>query len=765
MKISEELQHALQEVVEHFDKEDRYVRERQIRQWKKLKFYWNGFQRLWWSEVAHDWRVWDIQTLTQDSEENDQSAFYDKPINVFRAYLESIIAALSVTIPSIKCYPDDAESALDISTAKAGDKISDLIYKHNNVQLLWLHALFIYCTEGLIACYSYPKEDKKFGTYEENQYSNEEQDVQQQFCPICGQMLDDGSPALANKELDEFQPGDDDAQLHNILVNKHQMTCTNCAQLVDPEIRPGKLIVSRLVGVTTKPKTRICMEVYGGLFVKVPNWAMRQDQCPYLIFSYETHYASAIEQYPDLKDKFGGNSKVGPGSGGIYDPYERWGRLSTQYLGEYPLNTVTVRNCWLRPESFNILSDKDQVAELKKKFPDGCKAVLINEEVVETENESMDDCWTLTHNPLADYLHHDPLGMLLTSVQEITNDIISLVLQTIEHGIPQTFADPTVLNFKQYREAEATPGMVIPAKPAAGKSLSDSFLTIKTASLSAEVQPFSEQIQEAGQLVSGALPSLFGGAQPNSSKTAAQYSMSRQQAMQRLGTTWTMLKIWWKEIFGKVIPAYIKEVQSDERIVEKDANGGFINAFIRRSDLQGKIGEVEIEASEQLPNSWAQQRDAIMQLMNLNNPEVLAALTAPENIEQIAEALGLDGFTVPGEDDRTKQYEEIRDLLNSEPIQNPMTGQEEPSVDIEPMVDNNMIHAAICRAWAVSEAGRMAKVENPDGYKNVLLHMQRHISVQSAMSMPAPPPHEMAQNQPQPQSIGVNNGPGNAGNQ
>ena len=764
MKLSDEHKSALQEVVEHFDKEDRYVRERQIRTWKKLKFYWDNIQRLWWSEVAHDWRVWDLQTLTQDSEENDQSAYYDKPINVFRAYLESIIAALSVNIPTIKCYPDDAENSLDLSTAKAGDKISDLIYKHNNAQLLWLHALYIYCTEGLIACYSYPKEDKKFGTYEENQYENTEEDRQQKFCPICGTMLDDGASILANKELDEFQPGDDDSELHNLLINKEQMTCTNCAAQIDPEIRQNKVIVPRLVGITTKPKTRICMEVYGGLFVKVPVWARRQEDCPYLIYSYETHYSSALERFPDLKDKFGGNSKVGPGSGGIYDPYERWGRLSTQYLGEYPLNTVTVRNCWLRPEAFNILTDKDQVNELKKKFPDGCKAVLINEEVVETENESLDDCWTLTHNPLADYLHHDPLGLLLTSIQEITNDLVSLTLQTIEHGIPQTFADPTVLNFKQYRESEATPGMVIPAKPAAGKSMNDAFLTTKTASLSPEVQPFAEQIQEAGQLVSGALPALFGGAQPNSSKTAAQYSMSRQQAMQRLGITWTMLKVWWKEIFGKVIPAYIEEVQEDERIVEKDENNNFINVFVRRSDLQGKIGSVEIEASEQLPSTWAQKHDAIMQLMNLNNPAILQTLTDPENLEILTEALGLDDFTIPGTDDRTKQYEEIRDLLNSEPIQsiNPQTGMPEeiPSVDIEPTVDNNPIHIVICKSWAVSEQGRLAKIENPDGYKNVLLHLQRHVNVQQMMSAPAPMPHEVMPNPNQNQP--VNSGAPNA---
>ena len=39
------------------------------------------------------------------------------------------------------------------------------------------------------------------------------------------------------------------------------------------------------------------------------------------------------------------------------------------------------------------------------------------------ENESLDDHWTLTYNPLSDYIHYDPIGLLLSSVQDITNDL------------------------------------------------------------------------------------------------------------------------------------------------------------------------------------------------------------------------------------------------------------------------------------------------------------------------------------------------------
>ena len=61
--------------------------------------------------------------------------------------------------------------------------------------------------------------------------------------------------------------------------------------------------------------------------------------------------------------------------------------------------------------------------------------------------------------------------------------------------------------------------------------------------------------------------------------------------------------------------------------------------------------------------------------------------------------------------------------------------QELPSVEVDPDVDNHEIEAAICRSWLISEAGRLAKVENPNGYKNVLLHMKAHMMIMQEQMM------------------------------
>ncbi len=743
-KVSDDkIKELLKSVVTKFQDEDRFVRERQLRCYRRLKLYWNNFSQIYWSETARDYRIYAGNDLGGSGDTGDQD-YYDRPINIFRAFLETIIAALSIQIPGVTCVPDDVDNPNDISTAKAGDQIAELLGKHNDFMYIWLQALYIHFTEGLVACYNYPKEDKEYGTYKENQYKKETIDAY--VCPNCGTQVPD--EILASKERSEFEPDDDDVELHDVL-DELGPVCPQCAEALDPALQKSKLVVTRFVGVTDKPKSRVCFDVYGGLYIKIAAYAKKQSDTPYLIYSRETHYANALECYPDIRDEMptGGWSNIG-----INDPYEQYARLNPQYRNAFPLDQVTLKDIWLRPAAFNILPDEDMKL-LKKKFPDGCHVSMVNDIVADFENEALDDCWTLTVNPMHDYLSHDPLGDLITNVQDIVNDLISLILQTIEQGIPQTWVDPAVVDIPAMGQLEATPGVYTAVKNQGGaKNISESFFSTKAASLSPETFQFYEIINQLGQFVSGALPSIYGGQMGSgNSRTASEYSLSRNMALQRLQTTWKMFTMWWKNIFGKAIPMYIKLVQSDERYVQRDDNGNFVNAFIRKADLQGKIGSVELEASENIPISDEQKADLVMRLMELNNEEIMAAFASPENLPFIRKIVKMPEFRLPGEDDRTREYEIINELVNSEPITippDPMQMQmamqaglpppepvEQPSVPIEPDIDDHEIAAKIDRAWLVSEAGRLAKIEKPAGYKNVLLRLQAHMMEIQKMQM------------------------------
>lgn len=729
-EYSDEIKTSLKAVFDDCINEDKSVYETQIRRWRQLKLLWDGFQQIWFSEVAHDWRVYD------ESSDSEEQSYYDKPINVLKAYLESIIAALSITVPPIRCYPDDADNTLDLATARAGDKISQLIYRHNDIPLLWLHALFIVVTEGLVAGYTYPITSEEYGTYENKEYRDDEETHQITSCPDCGYTIND---ELVDSETTPVMQPPSNPMIDGMGQQvpptlEPQESCPACGNLISPQIQTEQRLVTTLVGVTKEPKSRVCIECYGGLHVKIPLHAKKSKDCAYVIFSEERDYALVLEDYEHLNrdDK---TNKIKNASPSSYTDYPQWGRLPSHYRGEYPENVVTVNKAWIRPGKFNILNDEARIKELKKKFPKGVLVTYVNEQFCEAEPSSLDEYWTFTENPLSTTLHFEPLGQAAVSVQDITGDIIALVLQTIEHGIGQTFADPGVLDFKQYGETEVNPGSVYPAVPKSGKALGDAFFELKTAKLSAEVLPFFNTIQGLGQVATGALPSLFGG-QLEGSETASQYSMSRAQALQRLQNTWKMVTMWWKNVNGKAIPLYISLVQSDERDVQKDSDGNFINVTIRQAELEGKIGKVELEANENLPITWSQRRDIIEKLMTAGNPQVMQFLQAPENLTVLHEYLGLDDFYIPGEDDAIQQYDEIKLLLQSEPIQtgdpvNPETS----SIPVDPIFDNNQIGFEIVRKWAISVEGRQTKTDNEPGYRNVLLHGKEHYMAMQQLAM------------------------------
>jgi len=567
-------------------------------------------------------------------------------------------------------------------------------------------------------------------------------------------------------EQDKFSPNEDDVKVQDYINDKGTEFCPSCGQQIVPLLSQEDLVVTRLVGITNEPKSRICMDSFGLLNIKVPNWARNQADCPYLFQLYETHYTNAIEEFEDLDDKEL-REKIKNNVGPREALNEEWARLSPQYNGEYPSSTVTVKHCWLRPSSFNSLSDKEDTNYLKQKYPNGVCVTFVNELFAQAYNEDLDDIWELSYNPLSDHVHFDPLGLLLTSVQELINDVLSLTVQTIEHGIGQTFVDPETLNLDAYRQIESVPGGIYEAKPKSGKGLGESFYQAKTATLSGEVLPFFQNLQSLGQLVSGSLPSLFGGAIDQGGGTASEYSMSRTQALQRLQNTWKMFTLWWKNIFGKAVPAYLKEIHEDEREVERSKDGNFINVFIRRAELDGKIGKVELEANENLPIAWNQQRDLIMQLLQTGIPEVLQIVGSPENLPVVREALGLDNFYVPGADDVEKVQDDIKQLLNSEPIPTIMPMQpgqpqqmgEGPSVEPDELYDNPEIGFEVVRSWVISEAGRMAKIDNDKGYKNVLLYGQKLKQLIPPPQPPPPTPQRRERPRPGSPVSGVNNAP------
>lgn len=679
--FSDEIKGALTDLLKSAREEDRFVRDNQLRLWKRLEYYWNNILDIFLDPVSRDWRVPDWDTLEQDGE------IPPRLINIYRPLGEAVVAALSVTIPAIIYHPDDADNPDDQETAKAYRAINGLIASHDDDSMLFLRALMIMFNQGTVFAYNYYHTDPKFGTFQKNRVELKDLQVFQAHCPQCGEGMDAG--------LDGNQ--------------EQSYKCEFCGYEGPAEIGTSLEQFPQIVGFDTSPKGTVKREIYSGLNVKVPAYAKDQDNIGYLLLEFAQSAAMLRAIFKDVPG--------GPDIDAKYDnSFESFSKLPIQYLGEQPENAANVACLWLRPWQFYQLGNNklDLINQLLKTYPDGCYCIFVNDVPMEAHTENMDDHWSVSKNPLGSFIYSRPLGENLSTVQDIRGQLVEIELQTAEYGIPETFADSKVLDFEKYGAGRAQPGMVTPVKPRAGKSIGDAFHTTKSAILSQEIDPLRQHIDQDAQLVSGAFPSVYGGVSTGGSKTASEYSQSRNMALQRLSTIWKIICEFWTQVQSKSAVEYanvLKELNRDEKYTQHES-GRFVNVWVKSASLNGKVGRVEPEASEQLPQSWAQKKDIIFQLMTAGIPEILAVLTHPRNAGFMKNAMGMNELFIPGEEDAIRQYKEFQFL--SQGI----------DVPTNPLVDNEEVHIATLQSIL---EGTLGESLSEEGMNAAMMHLQAHM--------------------------------------
>lgn len=730
------------QLIEDYHREEEYARIDLTRKCRKHMHYWNNFQYLAWDDVAHDWRT-PNEIVESDPDADIDPADYAKIANVYKAHGEILIGALTAGMPSVRFFPNDADDPDDITTAKAFTKLAEILSKYNEGKLLLMKALFILYNQGMLACYNENKTDFRFGSVKYPEYGNIQVPQQHSYCPSCGEELTSGdipSPMSAGNSpqggveapVDPLNAQVAQGQENTPVAPSPQsqppqgmpepLACPNCQNVVIPEQETQMEDQTVQTGEKYAPKNRECLEIYGPLNVRFPLWCKDQASMPYLTLQTDEDSGLMKQVYDELYDRISGTT--------YSDLYEREARVPTAYKFDLPQNLLQVNRTWLRPWAFNRLA-KDRAKYFKNKYPEGCYVVhMENGLVAEIIPDKLDDHWTIAEHPLAETLHPEPIGASMVPMQDITNELLNLTLETVEFGIPEIFADPAALDFEEYDQKEARPGNITPAKAPSGQNLSGAFHEIKASTVSREIDVFGERVQSLTQLVMGSYPSIYGGPQEGGGDTAREYELSKASALQRLTSTWTIVQFFWAKVMKKSVLSHARNMKTDEKVVTAKGSS-FINVWVRKADLNGEIADLEPEVSESFPVSWTQKRDVILNLIQMQNEDIAAVIRHPENAGLIAEMIGVPELYIPGDDDRSKQLAEIAILIRTEPMMgqpDPMTGQPnmQSSVPITPDLDNNEVESEVCKAWLISEVGQDAKVNNPGGYANVLAHKKEH---------------------------------------
>jgi len=706
--------------------ESRPMRDRQVPAWRRNEAFWIGIQKAVYLSIARD--ITTVQDLHQipgfeDVEEEDA----ERIINIYRAHGEAIIAALSASIPYTIFTPSDATNPQDISTAKAYRKIADLIETQQEATLKIVRALYYLYNHGVAFAYNVYHRDKKYGIIKRPQIDLRSMQIDISVCPNCDYNLSDQDTAYVDNlhasanALDGTDFGSIPSDLPTDIMSSGNMqggqpsqmggvqyvTCPSCTQVVTPVNQQQEVQIPWIHSTDDTPKGRSLIEIYGPLHVTVPHFVRNLDFAGYLRLDVDLDLAL-------VKDIYEGFEFPQPGRTEVNRINER---VAVNQLFYNNANIVTVSRVWFRPWQLNRIKDDNVVKELKTNFPSGCYCVFVNDKFAEACDESMDDCWTATQSAVSEYIHAEPMGNILVPIQIMTNDLVQLTMETVESGISINFADPAVLDFDSLKKTPANPGDFIPLKAAkSGQSIDSSFFSTKPATLSQEIPEFQQYLEEQGQFVLGSFPSIYGGSEQGGSKTLGEYQQSRQQALQRLSIPWKSIASFWMHTIHKACNMFRNNMITDEKFTKPVSTTGFVNVWIKQSELQGEIGDTLVQNSEQLPVTWEQRRALIMQFIQQAgaNPQIQQMVFHPENIEMVQELLGMEDLYIPGNDDRNLQLRETFEMINN--------GQPIP-INI---FDNNSIHIDVIDAFLKSDMGQDLQNTNPQAYQLVMMHRQMH---------------------------------------
>ncbi|MGH9487060.1 MAG: hypothetical protein ACRD04_05655 [Terriglobales bacterium] len=715
-EIPDDMQGALRELVRAYEMESDAVRRHKVRQWREQEEFWRGNQNVWFSTKDSAWHT----PFEHDNEGREDMPRFDYTVNLYRPWGLSIIAALSRAPVKVQYLPASAESEDDIATANAASKVAELVASNNKLDLLRVRKAYYLWNEGIFATYvRFVVDGGLFGYRNEPKLEESLIEIlpDRWECPNCNGYM----PAAAPQAQAVIAGG--------------PVACPHCGLLLGPDsFHPAEHISATVsTGERRVPQGAEKMDVFGPLYFKVPPQAQHQRDCYYFICCEEMHVAALRAAYPQKAAKIAENGSSGE------DTYERivrlsladaqgsWNTLLMSYL-------VTYKRAWLRPEAFWAHADEDMRRRLLEAFPEGCRVEFAGDVFLHAESERLDDCWSLCPGQPGIGAYCDPLGADAISIQRQLNDSANILAEHREMAsAPPVLYDARYINGDALARKRMSPGSYVPVViENAGVQHSLATMIFQPQfRVDPELWNDGQRLAEAGQFITGALPSMFGGGMP-SLKTAAAYAQSLEQAMGRLQLVWKQMREAEAHEMTIAVECFKRNRSDDVEMVVEGDSKAYRSEYIRLGELRGNV-VVRPTADEDFPATFGQIRQSIEQILASKDPELQSIIGAPVNRPILAHYLGLPDLVDPDGDNRSKQFREIDALMQGVPSEAP-SGQLVPTVLPDPLVDDHQVHIATIREWAVAQAGLQAKAARPQGYANVIAHLMAHQDAEQALA-------------------------------
>lgn len=705
-ELSEDLQKALRDLWQKCIADGITADRQEVRDVWQAHFYWRGLQYTWWSEKEGKLKLLS-QASQQDIENPDDMPRFQYVTNIYQSRGLGFIAAVAGAAPRIRFFPDDADNSDDVETAEGDTKLAKAIERWNPTKKLLQEEAHLFWMDGVVGAYVRRVADgEKFGTESVGSLGSQETELTPESlrCAKCGW---EGPAKQANLPV----------------------PCPQCGQpLTEDNLAPAQSAnIPTDEGEEELPKSRVVITPVGALNLKRPQYCKEQGDFHYLVFEREVHFSKARAAWPEkAKDIKGGIA------GGGVAAYRRIARLSTaqgtsllSQTGDALASLVTISSVWFRKDAFYMLDDETKREALIQAFPDGCKVIFAGETYCESAPESMDDAWVIEHAFPGDGQHRPAVGSAMISVQDRYNTESNIQTETYEYGQPITYRAADTFDSEASKEQISEPGAEVTVALKPNERVQDRIMTTTPASVSPDMNAHMQELRGAiSDELSGVYPALAGA--ETDQKTLGGQAMQRDQAMGRMGISYSRLKQFHADIMTLACRALRKEGTGTISTSVRSKSGEFESESVDVSALEGE-SKAYPEGDENFPEGWAQKRAVLMQVADSTQGEQL--LQEPDNQEVFLSALGIPDLVAPGAAARKKQLREIKELKPKPEVASMMpTGAPNPlaAMLIDQDFDNHVAELQTCASWMNSEEGQRAKKDDPEWFAAVREHALAH---------------------------------------
>ena len=687
--IPERYQNILKDLCRKIAQQDQFARIEEVKRAAEQRFYWRGMFDVCWNEQENIWEqpslLYGVGPLSSSEEDTgDVSLHY--PINIYQSFGRGHITVVSEPW-KIRMEAKKVDAPIALRVSAAADSMRQKIEAQNAIKDLRMAAARLSWTDGRVAFYSrWVTDGARFG-YEDEAHDDESEEG----------LGEGGDP---------------------------------------PQKKPRQ------------PRGGEVIDAYGVLESKVPITSQRVTGFDFRQLAFEIGMGAAKSMYPWVAKRLQGGA---PGPGEY--AFDRTTRIAVtqglrmlQQTGDTVSQLATWERDWIRPSFYTEIANDDDRLWMENNYPDGCKVEWIGTTYCRSQNESMDDHWTDVHPLPGDGQATPSCGYLLMPIQDALLDLTDLKMERSMKSIPAIWCTK-VADLQAMSKQKAGPGAHYPLGDLPqGTTAEQQFWPEPTPQVPSDEDNMWNVLQSTlPQSLTGLYPAALGESDPSNS-TLGGIKLLQAASKGQSGVAWSAFREGYAKSMMQLIRigAYYRASEMDE-----DGMVRIDDTLVDLEDLHDGNWACEPDGDESYPNTHSERKEALTEIIQL--PFAAPLMAQPKNLALAKDLLGLEDLEIPGADSEEKQMSEIKQLLEEPPIPNlqamatyklaaaaaQLSGQPappqpapeallEPSVPIDPEVDDSQAEYTVCKNWLNSPTGQQAKRDNPEGYMNVRLHMLAH---------------------------------------